>query len=291
MNCIEVHNLLSEYLDGEIQGTEREDVQKHLAQCESCAQAFAVLQSTSRLLSEAQELEPPVGLLEQIEVATINRPTLGQKVRNALEQLTRVPASARWTMASAAAAAVVLFAVMSNPGLHLAKHMSVPSSAPQVTASKRISPSQTTSAPKHIPVVVAEVKASPKPATHRRMIRVAKASSFYRTPVKPSVRKPAKAAPIPRTDIDAAKKAEPIPTALPEEHVVAATPPAEKTSQEIKIVRASNASQTDWQKKEADSLAELRAKLAARNKQRRYEVQTEPLEGRKVSIDLASIRF
>jgi anti-sigma factor RsiW len=294
MNCVKVRNLLSEYLDGEIQGTDREIIEEHLAECDSCARVSAVLQSTSRLLCEVGEVEPPAGLLAQIEAATINRPTLGQKARTALEQLTRVPASARWAMASATAAVALAFVMMSHPGTHQIATAPVHSpQSPSVTAAQPAASPAVTPASKPAPVVVAETKAvpasQPTRAQRRHMIALAKTVTHRRPAVK---------APVHTAVAKVAPKVTPIPVAeesatsdVTANQNVPAAAPAPETEQEIKIVRASVAPQADWQKKEADSLAELRAKLAARNKQRRYEVQPETLDGRKVSIDLASIRF
>ena len=292
MNCTQVHNLLSEYLDGEIQGSAREKVEEHLAQCASCARAFAVLQSASRLLAEAREVEPPIGLLEQIEAATINRPSLGQRV---LGRLAGVPASARWAMASAVAAAAVVIAMVSSPSVQQIAKTPVPNSKPHVTATQPSTPTQPAVEPKKaVAVAVTEVKPAAAPKSvqvyRKHPVRMAKAPS-HRFPAKPASQSTPKVAQIPNADVDAAKNAEPIPVTPPEEHVVAVTPPASETPQEVQIVRVSNVPQPDWTKREADSLAELNAKLAAKNKQRRYEAHSEPLEGRKVSINLASIRF
>jgi hypothetical protein len=292
MNCVRIRNLLSEYLDGEIRGTDREIIEEHLAECDSCAHVSAVLQRTSMLLSEVGEVEPPAGLLAQIEAATINRPTLGQKARTALEQLTRVPASARWAMASVTAAAALMFVMMSHPGVHQIANVPVPTPhSPSVTATQPATPPVVSPAPKPAPVVVADTAPVPvhQPirVQRRHMVASAKTSMGHRAkqPVRTVVAKVTpKVTPIPVAD-------EPSTSDATTNEDVAAVTPAPETGQEIKIVRASTAPQSDWQKKEADSLAELRAKLAARNKQRRYEVQPETIDGRKVSIDLASIRF
>ena len=291
MNCVRIRNLLSEYLDGEIQRTDREIVEEHLAQCDSCAHVSAVMQSTSMLLSEVGEVEPPAGLLAQIEAATINRPTLGQRVRAMLAHLTSVPASARWAMASATAVIALVFVMMSHPGVHRIANAPVPQSPSSVTAAQPATPSVITPAPKLGPVVVVETNpVLVWRAAHRyrrHTTRVARSSAPYQAPAKPmpSVTE------IPSTDVDTTKVAESIPTDTSDGNVVQAAAPGSDTDKEIKISKASVAPQPDWQKKEADSLAALRTKLAARSKQRRYEVQPETLDGRKVSIDLASIRF
>ena len=100
MSCQEVRLLLSEYLDGEVSAAEGEMVKAHLAGCEFCARELALLRSTAEMLASVGEVEPPKSLLERIEAVSVNRPTLGVRVRAAFEPVFRLPAYVRWTAAS-----------------------------------------------------------------------------------------------------------------------------------------------------------------------------------------------
>lgn len=301
MNCSKARFLLSEYLDGEIQGAEREAVSEHLAECKDCALAFAALRNTSRLLAEA-EVEPPIGLLAQIEAATINRPTFRQRLSTAVTYLTRVPASARWATASAVAAVALVFAVMSYPG---GSHQiaGVPAVRPHAPTTSVVATQPATSpvkpaqpAAKLGSVTVAEAShdavSSVRLTHHRHEVAITRTLVASRAPRKPAAHPKPRVMPIPNADVDTTNVAQSIPADQPAtDNVTPAATPAPDAEKEIKIVRASNMPQPDWQKKEEDALADLRVKLAARNKQRRYQVQVEPDQGNKVSVDLASIRF
>lgn len=300
MRCSRVRYLLSEYLDGEIQGTDHEMIKTHLAECEACALAYAALRNTSRLLAEAGEVEPPAYLLAQIEAATVSRPTFHQRVRTSLEHLTRIPASARWATVSAAAAVAFVMLMTSHPAVHQVAYN--PPVKQQTPHSATVTPPALSQAKHSQPVpemgrvIVAETRPIIAAVTLRvhptNDAKVAKELPEHGSAATSSAQPSSAVVSLAVADEATPATEHPVTTETPvaESNVAAATPAPDTGEQEIKIVRAST-SQTDWQKREADSLAELRAKLAARNKQRRYGARIEPIEGNKVPVDLASIRF
>jgi hypothetical protein len=295
MSCQEVRLLLSDYLDGEVSTAQGEMVKEHLAGCESCARELAMLRSTAGMLASVGEVEPPESLLERIEAVTVNRPTLRARVRAAFEPVFRLPAYARWTAASAAAAVVLLVAISSQPGLHQAAQVkrSGPSSgmaAKQPSRPSEMQPSE----PKVGSITVTEQGIDgvrPLLRTHRRHRMVA--SNPVNSPkitAKPaSVAQPAKVEPTETTEPSTISETAPASESPAETNVASATT-SEQPKAEIKLVRTASV-QADWQKKEADALADLRAKLAAKNKQRRFEVREEPIQDTKYSVALGSVRF
>ncbi|HET9462308.1 MAG TPA: zf-HC2 domain-containing protein [Gaiellaceae bacterium] len=54
--CPETHGLLSEYVDGELDGRGLSRVKRHLARCDRCR---AMLESLSRTLQQLHSLAPP----------------------------------------------------------------------------------------------------------------------------------------------------------------------------------------------------------------------------------------
>jgi hypothetical protein len=219
-------------------------------------------------------------------------------VRIAVFNLTRVPAPVRWATASVTAAAAIVLAMLSY-------NSEQPSKGVQISEVKQ--PTHSVTAPQHTP---AEVKVS-QPAPQPKVV-VAKPRTVavrevrparHRSPVRTHTevarelnKKPGheefRASEIPNAEVGVNVAAEPIPTEVPEntDAALIPNPTAPAEPQEIKLSPTAEA-QPEWQKKEAEALADLRTKLAARNKQRRVQVHTEPIEGKKVTVELASIRF
>lgn len=284
MSCQEVRLLLSDYLDGEVSAAEGEMVKAHLAGCESCARELAMLRSTAGMLASVGEVEPPESLLERIEAVTVNRPTLRARVRAAFEPMFRLPAYARWT---AAAAVALLIAITSQPGLHQATQVKPGAPSSGIVAKQ---PAQ----PKVASITVTEQGIEgvrPVVRAHRRHRAVASNQTVnHKAPARPaSPAKPTKVEPIETTEPSTIGETAPASEAPAETNVASATT-SEEPKAEIKLARTVSV-QADWQKKEADALADLRAKLAAKNKQRRFEVREEPIQDTKYSVALGSVRF
>ncbi|MRR08384.1 MAG: hypothetical protein EG828_15975, partial [Deltaproteobacteria bacterium] len=66
MNCSEIEDKLSAYLDGVLRNDERNNVEKHCAECTRCRHALEELERTKNILGELDEVEPPSWLTERV---------------------------------------------------------------------------------------------------------------------------------------------------------------------------------------------------------------------------------
>lgn len=282
MSCQRVQSLLSAYMDGETDAADTRMLESHLAACASCSHELALLQVTARMLATASEVEPPKALLAQIEAATIKRPSVWQRVLAALEP---IPAYGRWAAATAAAAAILFAVLLSRPPHYTAQRPAYQPQPPVATAPQ-----------------ITEIPMPPTESVVRQPVRNIPMHGYShgRRPMVAEV--PAREQVAESVPVKPAKAVKPLeakvetpipppvtqqPAEVASEVVVAPTPPPAK---EIIIVRAADEPANRIQR-ENDSLAELRSKLAARNKSRRLQVKADPIVGHKVSVELASIRF
>jgi Putative zinc-finger len=67
MNCQKAGELLSAYIDGEVNGRESEALEAHLGHCESCCEELETLHSAIALLEAPKTLVQPEGLLEEFK--------------------------------------------------------------------------------------------------------------------------------------------------------------------------------------------------------------------------------
>jgi len=288
MGCQEVRSLLSEYLDGEISAREGGMVKDHLAECEDCARELEILRGTAKLLLSVGEVEPPDGLLACIEAATIRRRTVRRRLRAALDPLFRLPVYARWTAASAAAA-VLAIAVVLHPGIR--GPLVVKPGSPRVEiAAKQPSP-PTSATVKPAPRIEVAVTEEGSFARRPHRARLSRGIASSNVPArKIAAKSPAKAG---IAEHEAAASPEPAtetaPASEPSSEVAKASTTEEQPTREIKLGKA--VTKPDWQQKEADALADLRGKLAARNKQRTLDVRQSPIEEKQYSVNLASVKF
>ncbi len=65
MNCSEIQNHLSAFLDGEIDASQAKAIQDHLAQCDACRQALDGLQAVVREVRILEPVPPPDDFLAQ----------------------------------------------------------------------------------------------------------------------------------------------------------------------------------------------------------------------------------
>lgn len=74
MNCEQMNELLSAWLDGELSETERRQMQAHLEQCAQCRALFEQLQALHTSFSDLEEIPAPEGfaqrVMEQVEKET-----------------------------------------------------------------------------------------------------------------------------------------------------------------------------------------------------------------------------
>ncbi|MGC8666722.1 MAG: zf-HC2 domain-containing protein [Chthonomonadales bacterium] len=110
--CERMWLLLSVYADGEATDEERAEVEAHVAQCRECSEALEMMQASSMALASVAEVEPPAELRASILAATVNRPSLAERVA----QLLRVQPAFRQmryaALAGAGAAAAIALTVL-----------------------------------------------------------------------------------------------------------------------------------------------------------------------------------
>jgi anti-sigma factor RsiW len=66
MTCERIEELLSAYLEGELSGAEKREVEAHLAGCPSCAELLSFLRETQGALSSLPEIEPSPALMAKL---------------------------------------------------------------------------------------------------------------------------------------------------------------------------------------------------------------------------------
>jgi anti-sigma factor (TIGR02949 family) len=104
MNCAEVKNLLSAFVDGEVaDGRLRDSIQAHLAECESCMKEYEL---QLRVKTEISRL----GIKEAAS-------TLSTRIMAEIGQRRRRRAAWRWSYASAGAVALVVVVILLVGGL------------------------------------------------------------------------------------------------------------------------------------------------------------------------------
>jgi hypothetical protein len=89
MTCERIEELLSAYLEGELSGAERREVDAHLAGCPACAGLLAILRETQEALAGFPEVEPGPALMAKLyaipEKKRFFKPVLGLLLRPSLQ--------------------------------------------------------------------------------------------------------------------------------------------------------------------------------------------------------------
>ncbi|HUV04901.1 MAG TPA: zf-HC2 domain-containing protein [Armatimonadota bacterium] len=301
MSCQRVLSLLSAYMDGEVETADADAIARHLAACASCACEYELLRRTTAMLKSTAEIEPPACLLEQIKAATVKRPALRARVYAALGTAGRMPQYVRWTAAGAAAVCVILGVLLLHPGAK----QSAPAPTERPVASQ----------PADTQVEVAEVIPAPSaphtiaPAEIARPTHVSgfprRAHRWHAKTVaklpKPHKRVLAAAAKL-ESGAETEKAAEPKDAGSPDEATLAANAvgpadadsTAEQSAAEARRIKIASAVRDDLEarlKRHAEALESLRAQIAARSGDGKYLGRTAGIEGRKYSVELASIWF
>ena len=277
MSCQRILSMLSVYIDGEVQSDEGALIKEHLASCASCAHEFAELKSVSTILAATSEVAPPAFLLEQIEAATINCPTFPVRLQTVWNSMWQVPQGVRWAAASVTAACALVVILVSQPGEQRVAHdQAVKYQANSVIAAQPATTAETQTAP----LVVAKVV--------NRSSRMHKAIVTNTLAHRTTLGQPKPAKEI-KEPVEATLNEEVVADASLSADDVAAEQP-KPNAEEVRSAKAA-AYQEARLKQEADALAEVRVQLAARNSRRNYDTHIERIEGKKYSVELASIRF
>lgn len=74
MNCEQMNELLSAWLDGELSPTEEQQMQAHLEQCAQCRALFEQLQALHTSCSDMEELSAPDGFAQRVMERVADEP-------------------------------------------------------------------------------------------------------------------------------------------------------------------------------------------------------------------------
>jgi Putative zinc-finger len=82
MTHLELENLASDYLEGQLEQARRREVEAHLTECAPCLELVADLRHALELCRSAEEVEPAPWLVPKILLATIGerKPTLRERL-------------------------------------------------------------------------------------------------------------------------------------------------------------------------------------------------------------------
>ena len=83
MTHLELENLASEYLEGQLDAVRRAEAEAHLRDCAPCRELIGDLRRVMALCQAAEELEPAPWLVSKILLATVGerKPTWGERAR------------------------------------------------------------------------------------------------------------------------------------------------------------------------------------------------------------------
>ncbi|MHB8652733.1 MAG: anti-sigma factor family protein [Terriglobia bacterium] len=110
MTHLELENLASDYLEGQLDAVRRAEFEAHSAECAPCRELVADLRHTLELCRSAEDMEPAPWLVPKILLATIGErePTFGEQLAAYFRPAARV------RMAYAVAMAVFSFSIIVN---------------------------------------------------------------------------------------------------------------------------------------------------------------------------------
>lgn len=118
MTHLELENLASDYLEGQLEAARRVQVETHLADCGQCRELVADLRRVMELCRSVEDLEPAPWLVPKILLATVGerKPTFREQVVAFLRPVTQP------RLAYAVAMAVFSFSIIVNAaGINLGK--------------------------------------------------------------------------------------------------------------------------------------------------------------------------
>ena len=91
MTHLELENLASDYLEGQLEQARRHEVEAHLEACTACRELMADLRHALEICKSAEEIEPAPWLVSKILLATIGerKPTLREKIASYVQPVLR----------------------------------------------------------------------------------------------------------------------------------------------------------------------------------------------------------
>lgn len=66
MNCIDIQNKISSYIDGDLNAQEQQEIKEHLLECENCSSEYDILIKNIDALKEVPEVQLPQGFKEDL---------------------------------------------------------------------------------------------------------------------------------------------------------------------------------------------------------------------------------
>jgi hypothetical protein len=92
MTHLELENLVSEYLEGQLDAVRRAETEEHLAACDQCRELFSDVRQAIEICRSAEKIDPPPWLISKIRLATTGEaPTGIAEQVNALLRMIRQP--------------------------------------------------------------------------------------------------------------------------------------------------------------------------------------------------------
>ena len=82
MNCNDLKNMISAYMDGELKGPEHHLIKKHLATCRSCRKEVENQEKIWQLLGEYEGIDPSPDYAERFWNRVENRSSWREKIRS-----------------------------------------------------------------------------------------------------------------------------------------------------------------------------------------------------------------
>lgn len=121
MTHLELENLISEYLEGQLDAARRAEVDAHAAGCTPCTELIAGVRRAMELCQSAEDLEPAPWLISKIMLSTVGqrKPTLSEQLAAYFRPAARV------RLAYAVGMAVFSFSIIVNSaGINL-RHLTL----------------------------------------------------------------------------------------------------------------------------------------------------------------------
>lgn len=109
MKCEYIKELMSAYIDNEINEVDKAKFEKHIAQCPQCKEEYELLKEIVIECSEIHEVELPEDFREELHAKLL------EAKRNKPNRFTEFVARNKWKTASGVVAAVLIVAIALNP--------------------------------------------------------------------------------------------------------------------------------------------------------------------------------
>jgi hypothetical protein len=108
MNCTQIRELLSEYMDGMLDKEPKDLVKKHLETCKDCREELASLRAISEELGSLEAVEAPTDFLKKVHKRIEQRSRISRVIRSLfIPTRFKIP----FQLATAAAMAVLVFSL------------------------------------------------------------------------------------------------------------------------------------------------------------------------------------